>query len=72
MKPKEKAKELVEKFVIYTDVKDNLGRIDHDLWIERNKKCALICVKELMELAKKVSGTEWEYWLEVKQEINKQ
>ena len=55
MKPKEKAKGLVDRFLErrYTD--------------EDAKECALICVDEIQ----KVTNHEIKYWQEVKQEINK-
>ena len=72
MKPKEKAKELVENFRMY--LRANLmDDIEAD---EDGKQCALICVDELEKLAESV----WEklydyhtskYWQEVKQEIEK-
>lgn len=72
MTPKEKANELVEKMIIASD--EESERI--------GKECALICVDEIIELTK-INKPIWsrntlqtkfiysEYWLEVKQEINK-
>ena len=64
MTPKEKAKELVNKFLqIYE------GRVP------QAKQCALICVDEILESHYKVlvgvMPKVSDYWQEVKQEINK-
>ena len=58
--PREKAKKLVDKF---TDVEDG------EMYIGKAKKCALICVEELINYSK-----EWDdddYWQAVKREIIK-
>jgi hypothetical protein len=74
MTPKEKAQELVDKYVSLTDV-----------WVygisswEYKKKCALIAVDEICEILEDngFTFTEYhdrttiEYWLQVKQEIEK-
>jgi adenosylmethionine-8-amino-7-oxononanoate aminotransferase len=63
MTPKEKAKELVDKYqehIIETD----------DYFINSGaKKCALIAVEEILNAALNVKMGEHEYWQEVKQEI---
>ena len=59
MTPKEKAKELVNKF---TDVEDG------EMYIGKAKQCALIAVDEIIESC--IQNFEW-YWIEVKQEIEK-
>lgn len=76
MTPKEKAKELVNKFIEYTKVFD-----DCEGWVEdiiSAKQCALIAVDELIkafeELSIEESGRIYMdfghgYWQEVKQEI---
>ena len=67
MTPKEKAKELVEKYAIWswTDVCDYEGA----------KQCALIAVDEILEshykLLSGVNPSVYKYWQEVKQEIEK-
>jgi hypothetical protein len=68
MTPKEKAKELFDKYENYTNGWD---------FLKDAKQCALIAVEEIINLP----INEWcqitetyedtEYWLEVKQEINK-
>ena len=62
MTPKEKAKELVEKMAIYhwTDVCDYEGA----------KQCALIAVDEILKRNEPIQGHFWDYWEQVKQEIN--
>ena len=76
MTAKEKAIELVDKFTLYlgTDVNGDECYVD----IIEAKRCALICVDEILEFAYDV---EWEkreeavsklkFLKEVKQEINK-
>ena len=77
MKAKEKAKELVMKFQYLVDGWDCY----HDEPIELMhrlspmKKCALICVDEILESHYKVlvgvMPKTYDYWTEVQQEINK-
>jgi hypothetical protein len=78
MKAKEEAKELVDRFkadtVIYTW--DNNGyEVDIETSLGNAKNCALICVDEILESHYKVFGVvmpkTYNYWQEVKQEINK-
>ena len=85
MTPKERAKELVDKFLPFVDWNDSF--IDwNDLqddctnrdWAIRNaKKCALIAVdlhlEELSKMKLIFSDRElhYKYWQEVKQEIEK-
>jgi len=67
MTPKEKAKELIGKYVFLT-VKDF-----SDKNFEQTKQCALIAVDEAIEESYLVDKTycRQEYWEEVKQEIEK-
>ena len=59
MTPKEKAKELVDKFFFY----DNIC-------IDLAKRCALICVNEIQESQNIYTPLDdIIYWSEVKQEI---
>ena len=66
MTPKEKAKELVNKFLQIYD-----GRVP------QAKQCALICVDEVLEniteevMTYKPFMMNTDYWQEVKEEINK-
>lgn len=65
MIPEEKAKEIYEK--LYFVKVNTVGG-----WMlkESAKQCALICVDEILDNGSKNHNT-WEYWIEVKQEINK-
>jgi hypothetical protein len=83
--PKEKAKELVERFMEYshTEFISYRGGYQLDTQIQNAKQCALIAVDEIMKLypylGKLTPGNDeaeynlikWgkEYWQEVKQEI---
>jgi polyhydroxyalkanoate synthesis regulator phasin len=62
MTPKEKAKELIDKF---TDVEDG------EMYIGKAKQCALIAVDEIINSGKDVDEFADAYWQEVKQEIEK-
>ena len=69
MTPKEKAKELVEKYQFNGDMIDDI-RMSEESAIE----CALLCVDELIELYEfevPHRGFKISYWDEVKQEIEK-
>jgi hypothetical protein len=57
MEPREKAKELVEKF-------------EYEL-IEQAKQYALIAVDEILKVSISYACREYDYYLEVKNEINK-
>jgi hypothetical protein len=73
MTPKEKAKELVDKFYQTTPneswINQPIGlKEEYKAW-EQSKQCALIAVGEVLNVV-----AEWHeinYWIEVKQEINK-
>jgi preprotein translocase subunit SecE len=66
--PKEKAKQLINRYFKDSDL------LYHDLtWIQ-SKECALIAVEEILKTSQDESiyGTAFrEYWMEVKQEIQK-
>ena len=73
MTPKEKAKELVDKY--YITIKDKF-----DIWgifygIGQPKKCALIAVDEILDFNSSLFFSEGslarQYWVDVKQEIEK-
>jgi hypothetical protein len=67
MTPKEKANELVDKF----DNFDVLGE-DHNGFTAQ--QCALVAVDEMvhyLEIVLGVDKSDFEYWQEVKQEIEK-
>lgn len=69
MSPKEKARELVNKFRPYSYSSDGFNSMEREYQIEDNsKKCALIAVAECLRTC---SYLHVEYWQEVKQEIEK-
>ena len=61
--PKEKAKELVERF--YWKITEN------SLSVGQAKQCALICVDEVINDRAKRGKINFTYWQEVKQEVKK-
>jgi len=76
MKPEEKAKELVSKYknapfncidceMLFCEIKCTM------LSNEEAKECALIAVDEILNVIKSDIFSEYQYWLEVKQEIEK-
>jgi vacuolar-type H+-ATPase subunit H len=83
MIPKEKAKELFDKFYQYAneEFEDNLNEYPGQVLSERrkvrkesSKQCALIAVDEILNVTAGLNG--WiggfqSYWEEVKQEIEK-
>jgi hypothetical protein len=74
MTPKEKAKELFNKFdFIYSY--DGLDIMDEEFTKEDRKQCALIAVDEILEMDLPILEEEadkfYEYWQEVKHEIEK-
>ena len=73
MTPKEKARELVDKYAkVYYD-------LEYDYCDDRDKQCALIAIDEMFEEISKWAGGDfqewekerWKYLQEVKQEIEK-
>ena len=75
MTPKEKAKELVDKFYqrfpLTMDVITTRGDLswEYDNWKEA-KECALIAVDEIIEAGKDVDEFANAYWYKVKAEID--
>jgi len=75
MTPKEKAKDIVNKFnpFVYCYIGSSMLTNDaSDVAIRMNaKQCALIAVDEIINylLLNKINGTLMTYWQEVKQEI---
>ena len=69
MTPKEKAKELVDKYIPHIAGADRynttLGIWDKSI----SKNCALIAVEEVLDILDENHNIK--YWLEVKQEIEK-
>ena len=69
MTPKEKAKELIDKF----GVELNWLEIDYNVSLYRDvKQCALIAVNEILSVCSQVEPyLGYDYWQEVKTEIEK-
>jgi hypothetical protein len=70
MTPKEKAKQLIQKFELI----DREQRYQDELNLFEAKQCTLICVDEILEIIR-YHGTDigkhsLKYWLDVKQEIS--
>ncbi len=67
MTPKEKAEELIDKFIHsesqdgYNDVRDIHAAI----------RCALIAVYEILNAVTAIADKRYDYWKEVKQELEK-
>jgi len=75
MTAKEKAKELVDKFLRTYPIYDNPTVVISYTYNEA-KQCASIVVKEILFSNNTIFETNiphecWKYWLEVKQEIEK-
>jgi len=64
MTPKEHAEELVDKFIQYTPA-------DSEFEYPYAKQCALIAVDEILKVLSKYGTKEYEYWEEVKNELQK-
>jgi hypothetical protein len=67
MTPKEKAKDLYNRFNPHCLIKDFFG---DDVEVRSTKQCALFAVNEILEVLNQLT-LEYEYWEEVKQEIEK-
>jgi hypothetical protein len=70
MSPKEKAKDLFEKF-LKTDKKDNYSFVGNEV----AKECALIAIDEIFEAINwhelEPPNKEWDYWNDVKIEVER-
>jgi hypothetical protein len=66
--PKEKAKELVDKFQYAKNYRNSSNAMSESL----AKQCALIAVDEIINylISNSITGTLTTYWKEVKTEIN--
>ena len=68
MTAKEKAHELINKFLLYSDD----GDLKNKYWKIRNaKQCALIAVDEILKTFDITTPSKIEYWHFVEQEIEK-
>jgi len=63
MTAKQKANELVDRYVEYVEAYSSQGQI------ENAKICALIAVEEMIEVTYAATRSTYEYWLDVKREI---
>ena len=78
MTPKEKAKELVDRFSEYshTDFNYSRGGYQADTQIQNAKQCALIAVDEILQMVDEtmqgwLDADIIAYWKQVKEEIEK-
>ena len=80
MTPKEKAKELFDKFYPYVMMDGYYYEATKEGDIQNAKECALIAVDEIISnmpygfysgIIPAYKGTDLDYWQEVKQEIEK-
>ena len=74
MTPQEKAKELVNKFRDFADgIDSETDRFSPNIERKNAKKCALIAVDEILNNDNNFFNTysQNDYWLQVKQEIEK-
>lgn len=70
MTPKEKAKELVERYD-FISTHDGLDIMDEELTMLDRKQCALIAVDEIIYVLDQYIDPVRRYWEEVKLEIQK-
>jgi hypothetical protein len=70
MTPKEKAEELVNKYITNQNFWYLKNLVD-GLRISQAKQCALIAVDEILNGSRLFYIEEYKYWQEVKQEIEK-
>jgi len=74
MTPKEKAKELVDRFKADTAIytwDGNGCKVDIETSFQNAKNCALICVDEILDAVTTIADKKFDFYTEVKQEINK-
>ena len=67
--PKEKAKELVDKYYPLADGMGSMERFYDEVCFENQKKCALIAVDEILKEHYPQDIKRCDYFMEVKQEI---
>jgi hypothetical protein len=63
MTAKQKANELVDRYVEYVEAYSSQGQI------ENAKICALIVVEEMIDVTYAATRSTYEYWQDVKREI---
>jgi hypothetical protein len=69
MTPKEKAEDLFEKY--YNRIEHTLSEeySPHEMFVV--KECALIAVDEILNAVTVIADKRYDYWKEVKQELEK-
>jgi hypothetical protein len=71
LSPKAKAKLLVEKFSAYVDYQEDDCFSEKEKMIVNAKQCAIISVREIRMLHKKLPLSDLVYYVEVEKEIEK-
>lgn len=75
MTAEKKAKELINKFIpnVYCYLGSGMltNTYDEDIALMNAKKQSLICVDEILEAVTTIADKKYDYWQEVKQEIEK-
>ena len=69
MTPKEKAEELVNKFIKPTIKWNPVNGVGYYNDLNAAKECALVAVNEIMDALEKNGNWNYDYWQEVKEEI---
>jgi hypothetical protein len=70
MSPKEKAKEIITNYYSYLWEHKNIDGANIS-FMNVAKQCSLIAVDEILKRNEPIQGKFWDYWEEVKQEIEK-
>ncbi len=71
MTTKEKAKELVDIFIPYNQEYQEGTDMEFSDDLEGAKQCALICVNKILEAVTTTADKKYDFYTEVKQEIEK-
>ena len=74
MTAKEEAKELIDRFMPFSDYNECDVFTQRENQLKNAKQCALICVDEMENIQFKMYGQDKEFtlhYMEVKEEINK-
>jgi hypothetical protein len=67
-KPREKALELIDKFVNF-ECDDGYDLFQSSISIIEAKQCALFCVDEILNAVTTIADKKYDYWQEVKKQI---
>ena len=71
MKAKDKAKELVDRFKGVTRPFSKRRTLKVDIHPEHAKQCALTCVDEILDAVTTIADKKYDFYTEVKKEIEK-